>query len=146
MRILKDWLSRCNQNKTKTVAPHITNLMCSLVLLLTISIQLVASYSKCLTCLHASLYFILTHYICSLTENMSRKFREISRIQRDQLWRFLKRSLFFEDFKRQHKLVRDKKQGKLVPYFLNNTAKTYLHGLKISENIEIDHVFQSNAF
>ena len=41
--ILKDWLSRCNQNKRKTIAPHITLLMCCLVLLLTISLQLVES-------------------------------------------------------------------------------------------------------
>ena len=46
--ILKDWLSRCKQNKTKTVAPHITNLMCSLQLLLTISFQLVRRYGKSL--------------------------------------------------------------------------------------------------
>ena len=38
--IYKDWLSRCNQNKLKTVALHITHLMCSLVLLLTISFYL----------------------------------------------------------------------------------------------------------
>ena len=29
LTILKDWLSRFNQNKRKTVAPHITHLMCS---------------------------------------------------------------------------------------------------------------------
>ena len=34
--ILKDWLSRCNHNKRKTVASHITHLMRSLALLLTI--------------------------------------------------------------------------------------------------------------
>ena len=41
----------------------------------------------------------------------------------------------------QHKLVWDYKRGKLVSYFLNNAAKTCLYGLKISENIEIEHVF-----
>ena len=46
----------------------------------------------------------------------------------------------------QPKLVRNCKQGKLVSYFINNAAKTCLHGLKISENIEIEHVFQSKAF
>ena len=37
-------------------------------------------------------------------------------------------------------------RGKLVSYLLNNAAKTCLYGLKISENIEIEHVFQSKAF
>ena len=45
---MKEWLSRCKQNKRKTVAPHIPHLMCSLVLLLTISLQLVASCRMCL--------------------------------------------------------------------------------------------------
>ena len=47
LTILKDWLSACNQNKKKTVAAHITYLLRSLLLLLTISLQLVDSYSKC---------------------------------------------------------------------------------------------------
>ena len=46
----------------------------------------------------------------------------------------------------QHKHVWDYKRGKLVSYFLNNAAKTCLYGLKISENIDIEHVFQSKAF
>ena len=46
----------------------------------------------------------------------------------------------------QHKLVRNYKWGKLVSYFLNNAAKTWLYGLKISENIETEHVFRSKAF
>ena len=46
----------------------------------------------------------------------------------------------------QHKLVRDYKRGKLVSYFLNNAAKTCLYELKISENIDIEHVFQSKPF
>ena len=41
--MLKDWLSNCSQKKRKAVAPHVTHLMCSLVLLLAISLQLVAS-------------------------------------------------------------------------------------------------------
>ena len=56
---------------TKTFAPHITHLMCSLVLLLTISFQLLASFNRCLPSFS---------YICSLTETMSRKFQEVSRI------------------------------------------------------------------
>ena len=46
----------------------------------------------------------------------------------------------------QHKLVRDYMRGKLVSYFLNNAAKTCLYGLKFSESIEIEPVFQSKAF
>ena len=45
-----------------------------------------------------------------------------------------------------HKFFRDYKRGKVVSYSLNNAAKTSLYGLKISENIEIKHVFQSEAF
>ena len=46
----------------------------------------------------------------------------------------------------QHELARYYKRGKLVSYFLNNAAKTCLYGLKISENIEIWHFFQSRTF
>ena len=46
----------------------------------------------------------------------------------------------------QHKHVRDYKRGKLDFYFLNNAAKTCLYGLKNSENIEIEYVFQSKVF
>ena len=48
--------------------------------------------------------------------------------------------------KKQHKLVPNCKQGKLVCYFLNNAVKTWLYALKISENIEMEHVFQSKTF
>ena len=34
----------------------------------------------------------------------------------------------------------------MVPFFLINAAKTYLYVLKISGDIEIEHVFQSKAF
>ena len=53
---------------------------------------------------------------------------------------------FSKILKWQHKLVWDYKQGKLVSYFLNNAAKICLYGLKISEKIEIEHVFQSKTF
>ena len=46
----------------------------------------------------------------------------------------------------QHKLVRDYKREKLVSYFLNNAAKTCLYGLKTSENIKIEHIFQPKIF
>ena len=106
-KIFKNCTSRCNQNIRKRVAPDITHLMCSLVLLLTISLKLVARYSrrKCLSsfCLpvftaflrttfailaSSSLHCILTHWICSNTETMSQKFREIKRIRREQVRRF----------------------------------------------------------
>ena len=45
-----------------------------------------------------------------------------------------------------HELARYYKRGKLVSYFLNNAAKTCLYGLKISENTEIGHFFQSGTF
>ena len=51
--------------------------------------------------------------------------------------------IFWKFLKWYHKLVRDCKRGKLVSYFVNNAAKTCLYGLDISENIEIEHVFQS---
>ena len=34
----------------------------------------------------------------------------------------------------------------MVSYFLNNVAKTYLYGLQISKNIEIEDDFQSKVF
>ena len=46
----------------------------------------------------------------------------------------------------QHKLVWIYKRGKLVSNFLNNGPKSCLYGLKISENMEIEHVFQFKAF
>ena len=46
----------------------------------------------------------------------------------------------------QHELARYYKRGKLVSYFLNIATKTCLYGLKISENIEIGHFFQSRTF
>ena len=50
---------------------------------------------------------------------------------------------FLKTPKWQHKIVWDCKQRKLVSYFLNSAAKTCLYGLTISENSEIEHVFQS---
>ena len=48
--------------------------------------------------------------------------------------------------KLQHKLTRYYKQGNLASYFLINAAKACLYELKSSENIGIEHVFQSRAF
>ena len=75
--ILEDWLSRCNQNK-RTVAPNITHLICSLILLLIISLQqqaITGAFHYCLT------YFILKYYICSFTETMSRKFGKFDKFE-----------------------------------------------------------------
>ena len=71
--------------------------MCSLVLLLSISLKLVADYWQQVPFIFSCIHFILTHYIGSLyTETMSRKFREISRIRREYVWRFWKKMLFFK--------------------------------------------------
>ena len=58
--------------KKKTVAAHITYLMCSLLLLVKIYLQLVTSHiaSAFHICLSS-----LRFYICSLTETMLRKFQ-----------------------------------------------------------------------
>ena len=53
---------------------------------------------------------------------------------------------FFKIPKWQHKLDRDNRRGKSVPYFLNINAKSCLYGLKISENIDIERVFEYRAF
>ena len=46
----------------------------------------------------------------------------------------------------QHEHDRYYRRGKSVFYFLNNAAKACLYALKISENIEIRHFFQSRTF
>ena len=46
----------------------------------------------------------------------------------------------------QYKHFLDYKWRKLVSYFLNNVAKTCLYGINISENIDIEHVFQCKVF
>ena len=93
LTFLKDLLYRCNQNKRKTVASYITNLICSLLLLLTISLQLVANYSKCLQSLLVFTSILQLHSYRNHT-------KEISRIQWDYIWWFWKWSLFFEDSKK----------------------------------------------
>ena len=54
--------------------------------------------------------------------------KEISLTLFNNFWQFGKTSKFFE-------------QGKLVIYFCNNVAKTCSYDLKISQNIEIKHLF-----
>ena len=65
---MKDWLSRCNQTKEKHLLHsfHITCLMCSLVLPLTISLQLVASYN--VPSIFTSLYFTLVSSLLRSTQ------------------------------------------------------------------------------
>ena len=94
----------------------------------------------------ACLDFILTHHICSLIvlqkackENFG-KFQEFCKSTFDGSE---KDRYFLKILKWQHKLVRN---YKLVSYFLSNATKTCLYGLNISEEIEIEHVFQSKAF
>ena len=53
---------------------------------------------------------------------------------------------FFKISKWQHKFARDCKRGNIVYYFPNNAGKTCIYGPKISENIEIEHVFQPKAY
>ena len=53
---------------------------------------------------------------------------------------------YFLKIARQYKLVRNYKGGKLVSYFLNIATKICSYGLRISENIEIKHVFQFKGF
>ena len=48
---------------------------------------------------------------------------------------------FLKIWKWQDDLVQDNKRRKLVSFFLNKACKTCFYGLKISENIEIEHVF-----
>ena len=91
----------------------------------------------------ACLHFILTRYICSLTETMSRKFQEFSESMFDGSE---KDRYFLKILKLQHKLSRDDKLGELVSYFLNNATKTCLYEIKVSEDIEIKHVCESKAF
>ena len=113
-----------------------------LQLLLTISLQLVAIYIKCLPSL---LVFTLTHYICSFTETMWRKFRKFQGSGQSRFGSSEKDRYFLKIPKWQyHKLLLNYKRGKLVSNFLNNGPKTCLYGLNISENIE--HVFQFKGF
>ena len=89
--------------------------------------------------------FTLTHYICSLTETMSWNFGKFHGSGENRFGSSKKDRYFLKIPKWQHKLVRNYKRWKLVSYFLNKAPKTWLCGLKISENFEIEHVFQSKA-
>ena len=55
-------------------------------------------------------------------------------------------SRFGSSEKDLHFLKISKGQHKLISYFLNNAARIYSYGLKVSENIEIKHIFQSTVY
>ena len=68
LTILKDWLSRCNQNKRKSVAPHI-NLFSSVTtyyFLTTdskLAITTAGAFLSSLAFLSSYLHFTLTHFV-----------------------------------------------------------------------------------
>ena len=113
--------------------------MCSLLLSLTISLQLVAAL---LSNFHPCLPLLLCNS-CSLMETMLRKFQGAGN---SRFGSFEKDLYSLNILKWQHKVVPKFKRGKFSFNFLNNAAKTCSYELKTSENIEIKHVFQSKAF
>ena len=148
---MKDWLSRCNQNKRKTVALRITHLMWSLVLLLTIFLWLVEScswlVSKYLPSLPLSSLTLHFHALDlqsyrNHVKEISGSFKDPARVDLTVLKKIVNFWRFQND---STNLLGMTKRGKLVSYFLNNDAKTFLYRLKISENIETGHSFQSIA-
>ena len=120
---------------------HVSNVLFNIIF--AISLQLVASKLWHVPSIFACFHLTLTHYICSLTETMSRKFRKNFESRLGGSWKDV---YFLKTSKWQHKLVWDYKQGKMVSYFLNNDNKTCLYGLKVLENIEIEDVFQPKHF
>ena len=117
--------------------------ICSLILLLPISLEqeaITGAFHLCLTSLHSYVLHLQSY------RNYVRKFQKIHIFGESRFGGSEKDRYFLKILKWQHKLSRDFKRGKLVSYFLHNAAKTCLHGLKISENIEIEQVFQSRAF
>ena len=111
--------------------------MCSLVLLLTIFLQLVASYSKCLPSLLIFTSFLRITF--SVLQKPCRgNFWKLQRSGESRSGDSGKDRYFLKIPKWQHKCVWDYKRGKLVSCILNNAAETCLRGLKISENIEIN--------
>ena len=120
--------------------------MCSALLLLTVSSQLVASFSflvwrKWFQSL--LVLFVIHSYACILTETMPRIFQGYSecRFHGSENDRY-----YLKIAKSQHKHAQENKRGRWITYFLDNTAKTCSYRPKISENLEIKHVFQSKSF
>ena len=98
----------------------------------------------------ACLYFALVTSLLRSTQVLQKPCQEnFEKFQGSSQSRFggsEKDRYFLKISKWQHKLVGDYKRGEMVYYFLNNTTKICLYGLKISENVNIEHVFQSKAF
>ena len=107
--------------------------MCSLVLLLAISLQLVASYNSCFPLISACPHFIITHYTFAVLEKSYQgnfgKFQKFCKRRFDDSE---KDRYFLEILKWQGKLVWDYKRGKLDSYLLKNATKTCLIKLKNS--------------
>ena len=93
--------------------------------------------------IYLCLSFSLLSYGSSLIETMPMKFQGFGECR---FGGSEKDHYFLKTSKWQHKLIWEYKRGKLVSFFLDNAARTCSYGLKISENIEIKHVFQSKLF
>ena len=123
----------------------ITYLMCTLVLLLTISLQLVASYSICLPSLYVFTTLLpLTDYICNLQKPCQGNFGKFPWLG-EVRFGSSEKDQFLKIPKWQHKLVWGYKRGKLVSYFLSNAAQTCLYGIT-SENIVLSMPFSLKHF
>ena len=144
---MKDWLSRCNQTREKHLLHsfQITRLMCSTYNFLTTGSKLLHVPS-----IFACLYFTLVPSLLRSTQVLQKPCHgNFGKFQGSGESRFgvpEKDRYFLKIPKWQHKHVRDYKRGKLVSYFLYDAAKICLYGLEISENIDIEHVFQSKPF
>ena len=93
-----------------------THLMCSLILLLTISLQLIASFSMCLPSLLV-FTLILRIKFAVLQKPCQRNFEKfqgtgVSRFRGSEKDRY-----FLKIPKWEHKFVQDYKRGKLVSFF-----------------------------
>ena len=117
--------------------------MCTLVLLLTISVQLVES---CVASQQVPSTPFSSITFAALQKLCQRNFRKFHGSCKSRFGGSEKDCYFLKIPKWQHKLVWVYKRGKLISYFLDNAAKTCLYWLKVSENIKIEHVFQSKAF
>ena len=110
------------------------------------TVQLLACYNRCLPSLLAFTLLLLRLTFAVLQKPCQENVGKFQEFCESRLGGSEKDRYFLKILKWQHKLVPDYKRGKLVCYFLNNTAKTCLYGLKISGNIEIEHIFKSKAF
>ena len=105
---MKDLLSRFNQNRTKIVAPYMNHLICSLLLLLTIFLQLVATKLAMEKAFHFYHSSSLLSSSYSLTKTMPRRFQGPGKRRHGGS---KKHRYFFKIPKGQHELVREYKVG-----------------------------------